>query len=669
MEKDNDKYYYNVKEENGKIVVEKTLKNKDVEKIIDISEDEGKKVVETSNSEKKKRKSNKIVFASFIVLLLIFGVAGFIFFKKINKNESYASRNRTFMIYMTGSDLETNQSMATYDLDDIINSSVDLENNNVVLMVGGSKKWHNFVNEDEVGIYRLTNDGFKKEDIFSKNNMGQDETLTYFLDYVYDKFPSEKYDLIFWDHGLGAVGIEHDEKSDDFLAIFEMDRAFNKSKFADKKLELVIFNNCMAANYQFAKVMSKYADYMVASEEVMYVSLFINRLNFIENVEKDDTGYDIGLSYIEQSDKSMKSANKISNNNLDSTLSILDLSKVNDVDEKLNEFLGTIDLKANLNGIAKSRRKIYTYGESSLDPSYDVVDMYNFIDSLNDYSTNQELGETLKDEIKKMVKYNSSFNSYSTGVSIYFPYYGTSDVVEVHLLSFGQLWNDNYTKFIDEFYETVTSTKKARRAISGSPVNYLKNKIQYSNNTITVPLTSEEKDLYQTANIYIFEKNNDSYKLLLKTDNVQLENNSLKYVHYGFLGIESNNFVTLTEMKNNYKLNASINDSDVISDVTIENGKINMNKVVLDSNNLPSMGYIDVSEEDNISLYAFDYKILENGKLMEDWKDVFEKEKIEYNSNTSDVNIVEGSLKEYYVLVEMYDINNDTFYTELTEIK
>ena len=119
----------------------------------------------------------------------------------------------------------------------------------------------------------------------------------------------------------------------------------------------------------------------------------------------------------------------------------------NSIDSRM---IGTIDLKANLNGIAKSRRKIYTYGESSLDPSYDVVDMYNFIDSLNDYSTNQELGETLKDEIKKMVKYNSSFNSYSTGVSIYFPYYGTSDVVEVHLLSFGQLWNDNYTKFIND---------------------------------------------------------------------------------------------------------------------------------------------------------------------------------------------------------------------------
>ena len=56
------------------------------------------------------------------------------------------------------------------------------------------------------------------------------------------------------------------------------------------KLELVIFNNCLSGNYQFANVMSKYADYMFGSEEVMYVGAVIDRLNFLNDVKESDNG-------------------------------------------------------------------------------------------------------------------------------------------------------------------------------------------------------------------------------------------------------------------------------------------------------------------------------------------------------------------------------------------
>ena len=161
--------------------------------------------------------------------------------------------------------------------------------------------------------------------------MGDADTLSSFLKYTHNVYPSLKYDLIFWNHGLGAAGIEVDEVSSDYLDIYEMKKVFENSPFSKEKMELVIFNNCMASNLHFASVMKDYAEYMVASEEVMYVGAIIDRLNFLNDVEKDDNGYDVGKLYVDKSDESINKINSAKNTKLDSTLSIIDLSKIDEL--------------------------------------------------------------------------------------------------------------------------------------------------------------------------------------------------------------------------------------------------------------------------------------------------------------------------------------------------
>ena len=188
----------------------------------------------------QKRKNFKTAFIFLIFLIVTPLIVLFLIsFFSINKHEY---KNRTFMIYMVGSDLETDGSIATYDLKDIIGKNIDLENNNVILMVGGSKKWHNFVNEDELGLYELTKSGFKKEKSYELSNMGEADTLSSFLKYTYNIYPSDKYDLIFWNHGLGSAGLEIDEISDDYIDTYELKKVFENSPFSNEKLELVIFN-------------------------------------------------------------------------------------------------------------------------------------------------------------------------------------------------------------------------------------------------------------------------------------------------------------------------------------------------------------------------------------------------------------------------------------------
>ena len=72
--------------------------------------------------------------------------------------------------------------------------------------------------------------------------------------------------------------------------------------------------------------------------------------------------------------------------------------------------------------------------------------------------------ENLKDSIKSAVVYNSSFNSYSNGLSVYFPYYGSDDYISTHLYAFDKLWNNDYLNFINKYVELTSSAKRAKRA-------------------------------------------------------------------------------------------------------------------------------------------------------------------------------------------------------------
>ena len=91
-----------------------------------------------------------------VLALLVILIAVFL----VNKKDI---STRTFMIYMVGSDLESKSSMGTYELNGIDPKLVDLENVNVVLIAGGSKKWGNdYIDVDETSIYQLTENGFTK---------------------------------------------------------------------------------------------------------------------------------------------------------------------------------------------------------------------------------------------------------------------------------------------------------------------------------------------------------------------------------------------------------------------------------------------------------------------------------------------------------------------------
>ena len=106
----------------------------------------------------------KIVIVSMLcVVILLLSVAAFLL---PTSGGIKGDNTRTIMIYMAGNNLETNNAIATSDLNKIVPSEVDLEHNKVLLYTGGTKMWHNYISANEEAIYELTPEGFKKVQIY-----------------------------------------------------------------------------------------------------------------------------------------------------------------------------------------------------------------------------------------------------------------------------------------------------------------------------------------------------------------------------------------------------------------------------------------------------------------------------------------------------------------------
>lgn len=613
-----------------------------------------------SSSPPKTKKIKKIllpIIVIFVILLALFGYKLYL---------GSLKKNRTFIIYMVGSDLESQSKQGTYSIDDIENAGIDLKNNNVVLMAGGSKKWHNYVDSGEIGIYELKSDGFKKRKTLPLSNMGDSEVLSDFLDYAYKNYPAENYDLIFWNHGIGSIGIEQDELTGDYISVYELKNAFENSKFADNKLELTIFYNCLAGNIHFADVMSNYSDYMVASEEVLYLSRILNRLSFIGNIKNNDDAYSVAYSFIKQSDKVINEYNKSHTKELDSTLAVYDLTKIKDLKDSFNRFIETVDVDNFYYNISSVRRNLYTYGNLQSN-DYDNVDMYKLVEALAPISSNRSLSNTVLNRINDTVLYLSSTNNYSNGISVYFPYYGSSKAIEKHLYTFGEIWNDSYIGFINNFYERRMGVIKSNPIVNNEAMQ-LENEIEESENKITLKLNEEELSKYQYANVYLFKKNIDnSYNLVLKTDKVDKTDDSLIYEFDKAL-YSGDNYITYDDTENVIYANLVLDDSSIDTIERINTSdKVEIVETILDSGEYPLASIIEYQDYDKISFIRNKYNLLtEDGKVQNDWKETKSKELIEADINN--INLEFKDIDNYYILIEAYDIYNIPYYSNLYEV-
>ncbi len=191
----------------------------------------------------------------------------------------------TIMMYVSGSDLESDGGAATEDMGELLSVNGQPEDINILYQTGGTTKWYNSnVNSDkslsatqlqrwEVGNKQLV----WKADL-GQGNMGDYATLESYLKWGVRNYPAEKYAVIFWNHGGAMQGVCIDDNYSssyfyDYLMNSEAKKAFTNvfndaSLGIDGKFEFVGYDACSMQVQDVAEFNSQFFNYMVASEEL-----------------------------------------------------------------------------------------------------------------------------------------------------------------------------------------------------------------------------------------------------------------------------------------------------------------------------------------------------------------------------------------------------------------
>ena len=357
----------------------------------------------------------------------------------------------TVMVYMIGTDLESNYGMATKDVYEMLNGK-KYDNINIVLQTGGCNKWNNslFSNKN-VERWAINSSNFSRLGYIGRESMVDSDTLADFIRYSADNFPANRYMLILWDHGGGSItGYGYDEvysnqpsMSPDVIAA-----ALKKGGI---KFDLVGFDACLMANLETAIAIEPYADYMIASEETepgegWYYTNWVNILDDNTSVSTLTLGKQIIDDYI--------STSKRTDYSIELTSSMIDLGELAySIQSPLTDFSKAVNTKlddGDYRTIALARSNTKEFSKES---GLDQVDLVDLVENIN-----VDGSEKLVKAIKSAIKYNKTFNmNDSYGLSVYFPYSALNKFNAAVDVYDNINFNSDYKKAIKSFASYASS--------------------------------------------------------------------------------------------------------------------------------------------------------------------------------------------------------------------
>ena len=345
----------------------------------------------------------------------------------------------TVMVYVCGSNLESEGGCATSDIEEMIAADYG-SNVNVILQTGGCTYWKmDGIEDGGVQRWQIVDGQLVKLQDLGQIAMLTSEALKDFVGFATDNFPANRNALVFWDHGGGSLyGFGSDELfPDTCLYLTSIASALSD---IGKTFDIVGFDACLMGSIETAYMLEPYADYLVASEETepsygWDYTPWLTALGQNTSIDSVELGQSIIDSFINQ-------------NGADSTLSIVSLREIPFVYQQLSTYMANADAEianAQYDTISAAVAGTKSFAEGN----YDMIDLVDF--------TNQSeiAGEDeLVAAVSSAVKYrNDCTNSGVYGLSLYFPYTDLSvyETSKEMFASFG-FGGDVY-----DFYDTFVS--------------------------------------------------------------------------------------------------------------------------------------------------------------------------------------------------------------------
>lgn len=176
----------------------------------------------------------------------------------------------TILIYMNGSNLETEDGEATTDLSEIVAAGTS-DKVNILVQTMGTKQWDRKYNiaSNRSQRYKVDGNGLTLlQDDLGQLDCNASETLSDFIIWGVQNFPADRYILHFWDHGGGPVyGFGYDEWNSDEYASLTIDEMQTALKTAGVYFDFVGMDCCLMSCLEVCCAFYNYCDYMVLSED------------------------------------------------------------------------------------------------------------------------------------------------------------------------------------------------------------------------------------------------------------------------------------------------------------------------------------------------------------------------------------------------------------------
>ncbi len=375
------------------------------------------------------------IFALILVLALLFGC-----FEPPAPNNNGGvifppeKAKWTIMVYL---DSDNNlEPAAVMDIDEMELAGSD---DNVMIVIQWDRaEGYDESNGDWTGTKRFLIKKDSQESIVASQeimdlgevDMANPESLAGFIKWGMENYPAERYALFLWDHGGGWTSHSQDEDNGTEANLLVTKEAFELAELGEgkRKLDLLMFDQCLMGQIDVAYAIAPYAKVLVASEDV--IPFFsINYNDFLMKL-KDNPGMD---------DKEF--AGVIVNSYADfytndvpnpyTTLTAIDLAKMGSINQAFSRF--TLSLKANLQQHWPEIGKSLFFSESFATPegiavvkAFSVNDLADFADIVRQKIDSQELeqsAQALKLAIEDAIvaEYHGSEHPYATGLTMYFP--------------------------------------------------------------------------------------------------------------------------------------------------------------------------------------------------------------------------------------------------------
>ena len=336
-----------------------------------------------------------------------------------------AQEDWTIFVYICGADLESEDSYATTNMEQMTEAWNDYDKVRFVVQTGGAEYWNNEASPDELDRFVIAEGERLIVDQQPPASMGESDTLADFLQWGLQTFPAAHVGLILWDHGSGSInGVCFDELcDDDSLTLKDIDRALSSvQSLRPQGFDFVGFDACLMSTVETAAMLAPHARYMVASQEnepgtgwdFEAIGLYLDAFPSASGAE---LGQVICDSFFEQC-RSVDSESR-------ATLSVTDLSQIAALrtafDAYAKDLFDATEAHADFAPIARAIAAAENFGGNNRSEGYtNMVDLGGLIEAGADWSANAYAARTALD---RAVIYQAKGpdHAWASGLSVYYP--------------------------------------------------------------------------------------------------------------------------------------------------------------------------------------------------------------------------------------------------------